>query len=219
MRTLIVSTFVSLDGVMQGPGGPEEDPTDGFTHGGWSVNYWDDFMGRVMDDATAEPYELLLGRRTYEIFAAHWPYVSDDSMADKLNSIPKHVASRTLDAVEWNNSNLITGDVAEYVARLKDQPGPEIQVHGSGNLIQTLLQHDLVDEYRLWIFPVVIGAGKRLFGDGTTPSGLRLVDTKTSSTGVIVATYQRAGDIAYGSFAFDEPTEAEEERRRRLAEG
>lgn len=218
MRKLIVSSFVSLDGVMQGPGGPEEDPTDGFTHGGWSVSYWDDFMGQVMDEGTAEPYELLLGRKTYEIFAAHWPYVSDDPMADKLNSIPKHVASRTLDAVEWNNSNLIAGDVAEYVGGLKDEDGPEIQVHGSWNLIQTLLRHDLVDEYRLWIFPVLIGEGKRLFADGTTPSGLRLVDTKISSTGVVIATYERAGNIAYGSFAFEEPTEAEVDRRERLAD-
>lgn len=219
MRKLIVGTFVSLDGVMQGPGGPEEDPTDGFAHGGWSVSYWDDLMGQVMDEATAGPYELLLGRKTYEIFAAHWPYVSDDPMADKLNSIPKHVASRTLDAVEWNNSNLIAGDVAEYVAGLKDETGPEIQVHGSWDLIQTLLRHDLVDEYRVWIFPVLIGAGKRLFGDGTTPSGLRLVDTKISSTGVAIATYERAGEIDYGSFALEEPTEAEVERRERLTDG
>ena len=219
MRELIVGTFVSLDGVMQGPGGPEEDPTDGFTHGGWSVNYWDEFMGRVMDEGTSEPYELLLGRKTYEIFAAHWPHVSDDPMADKLNSIPKHVASRTLDTVEWNNSNLITGDVAEYVAKLKEEDGPEIQVHGSWNLIQTLLRHELVDEFRVWIFPVLIGDGKRLFGEGTTPSGLRLVDTKTSSTGVVIATYERAGDIDYGSFALEEPTEAEVERRERQADG
>jgi len=219
MRKLIVGTFVSLDGVMQGPGGPEEDPTDGFTHGGWSVNYWDEFMGRVMDEGTSEPYELLLGRKTYEIFAAHWPHVSDDPMADKLNSIPKHVASRALDTVEWNNSNLITGDVAEYVAKLKEEDGPEIQVHGSWNLIQTLLRHELVDEFRVWIFPVLIGDGKRLFGEGTTPSGLRLVDTKTSSTGVVIATYERAGDIDYGSFALEEPTEAEVERRERQADG
>ena len=219
MRKLIVGTFVSLDGVMQGPGGPEEDPTDGFTHGGWSVNYWDEFMGRVMDEGTSEPYELLLGRKTYEIFAAHWPHVSDDPMADKLNSIPKHVASRALDTVEWNNSNLITGDVAEYVAKLKEEDGPEIQVHGSWNLIQTLLRHELVDEFRVWIFPVLIGDGKRLFGEGTTPSGLRLVDTKTSSTGVVIATYERAGDIDYGSFALEEPTEAEVDRRERQADG
>jgi dihydrofolate reductase len=219
MRKLVVSTFMSLDGVMQAPGGPEEDPSDGFTHGGWSVNYWDDTMGQAMDEAFGQPFELLLGRKTYEIFAAHWPQITDDPAADKLNSVPKHVASTTLDRVEWNNSTLINGNVAEQVATLKDQPGPEIQVHGSWDLIQTLLKHDLVDEFRLWIFPVLIGSGKRLFGEGTIPSGLRLVDTKTSSTGVVIATYERAGTIDYGSFALDEPTEAEVERRQRLTEG
>ncbi len=213
MRKLVVSTFLSLDGVMQGPGGPEEDPSGGFTHGGWSVNYWDDVMGKVMGEAFSQPFELLLGRRTYEIFAAHWPYVTDDPGADKLNSIPKHVASTTLDRVDWNNSTLIAGDVATYVAALKNQDGPEIQVHGSGDLIQTLLKHDLVDEFRAWTFPVLVGAGKRLFGDGTVASGLRLVDTRISGTGVVMATYQRAGDIDYGTFALDEPTDAEVARR------
>jgi dihydrofolate reductase len=217
MRKLAVNTFVSLDGVMQAPGGPKEDPTGGFTHGGWSVNYWDDeMMGQV---AETGPYELLLGRGTYEIFAAHWPYVTDDPIADHLNSTRKHVASTTLDQVEWNNSTLITGDVADYVATLKSQDGPEIQVHGSPGLSQTLLKHDLIDEFRLWIFPVVIGAGKRFFGDGTIPAALKLVDSKASKTGVTINTYERAGDIDSGSFEFDEPTPAEIERRRRLAEG
>jgi dihydrofolate reductase len=217
MRKLAVNTFVSLDGVMQAPGGPEEDPTGGFTHGGWSANYWDDeMMGRI---AEADPYELLLGRGTYEIFAAHWPYVTDDPIADHLNNTRKHVASTTLEQVEWNNSTLITGDVADYVATLKSQDGPEIQVHGSSGLIQTLLEHDLIDEFRIWIFPVVIGTGKRLFGDGTIPAGLKLVDSKASKTGVTINTYERAGEIDHGSFEFDEPTEAEIERRRRLADG
>ncbi|HZA59402.1 MAG TPA: dihydrofolate reductase family protein [Solirubrobacterales bacterium] len=218
MRKLAVNTFVSLDGVMQAPGGPEEDPTGGFTHGGWSVNYWDDVMGEVMAAGT-RPYELLLGRGTYEIFAAHWPYVTDDPIADELNSVPKHVASTTLEEVTWNNSTLISGDVAEYVAKLKDQDGPEIQVHGSWGLIQTLLRHDLIDEFRLFIFPLVLGTGKRLFGDGTIPAGLKLVDSKLSTTGVMITTYERAGKISYGSFAFDEPTDAEVERRQRLAHG
>jgi dihydrofolate reductase len=214
MTILAVNTFVSLDGVMQAPGAPEEDPTGGFTHGGWAVNYWDDEMMGQMEGA--DPYELLLGRGTYEIFAAHWPY-ADGPIADRLNSIRKHVASTTLEQVEWSNSTLITGDVAEYVAGLKTQDGPEIQVHGSPGLIQTLLGHDLIDEFRLWIFPVAIGTGKRFFGAGTIPVAFRLVDSKVSKTGVTINTYRRAGDIKAGSMEFDEPTEAEIERRQRLA--
>jgi dihydrofolate reductase len=205
---------MSLDGVMQSPGGPDEDPTGGFTLGGWAVNYFDDEMMGQM--AGAEPYELLLGRGTYEIFAAHWPY-DEGPIADRLNSTRKHVASTTLERVEWNNSTLISGDVAEYVAALKRQDGPEIQVHGSPGLIQTLLEHDLIDELRLWIFPVVIGTGKRLFGDGTIPAALKLVDSRVSKTGVTINTYQRAGEIDSGSFEFEEPTLAEIERRQRLA--
>ncbi|HWC11335.1 MAG TPA: dihydrofolate reductase family protein [Acidimicrobiales bacterium] len=218
MRPLFVNTFLTLDGVMQAPGGPEEDPSGGFTHGGWSVGYWDDLMGQVMGEAMGAPFDLLLGRRTYEIFAAHWPSAGDDDpAANALNRARKYVASTTLDAVEWRNSTLLAGDVADAVARLKEEPGPEIQVHGSGHLIQTLIGHDLVDRYRLWIFPVLLGTGKRLFARGTVPAGLRLVDSRTSTTGVVIATYERGGEIGYGSFAFEEPTEAEVERRRRLA--
>jgi dihydrofolate reductase len=214
MRILAVNTFMSLDGVMQAPGGPDEDPTGGFELGGWGASYFDDEMlGQVAESA---PYELLLGRGTYEIFAAHWPY-DEGPIADQLNSTRKHVASTTLDRLDWNNSTLIRGDVADCVRKLKSQDGPEIQVHGSPGLIQTLLEHDLIDEYRLWIFPVVIGTGKRFFGDGTIPAGLKLVDSKVSKTGVTINTYQRAGDVKRGSFEFDEPTEAEIERRRRLA--
>jgi dihydrofolate reductase len=213
MRTLAVNSFVSLDGVMQSPGGPQEDPTGGFTHGGWGVNYFDEeMMGRMRESG---PYELLLGRGTYEIFAAHWPY-DNGPIADHLNSTHKHVASTTLEAVEWSNSTLIEGDVAEYVLALKDQDGPEIQVHGSVGLIQTLLRHDLIDEYRLWIFPLTIGTGKRLFGEGTIPAALKLVDSKVSGTGVTINTYVPAGELDTGSFEFDEPTEAELERRKRL---
>jgi dihydrofolate reductase len=206
VRKLVVGTFVSLDGVMQGPGGPDEDRDGGFEHGGWTVNYWDDTMGRLMDDWTDRADGLLLGRRTYEIFAAHWPRVTDpdDPIASKLNSVPKYVASRTLDKVEWNNSTLLAGDVPGEVAKLKEQPGTEIQVTGSGQLIQTLLKHDLVDEYRLWIFPVLLGSGKRLFADGTLPAGLRLLDTTASTTGVVINRYERAGEIEYGSFALDQ---------------
>ena len=214
MRTLAVSTFVSLDGVMQAPGGPHEDPTGGFTQGGWAVNYFDEeMMSRI---SGSEPYELLLGRGTYEIFAAHWPY-DEGPIADHLNSTRKHVASTTLDRVDWSNSTLIAGDVVEYVEALKGEDGPEIQVHGSPGLIQTLLEHDLIDEFRLWIFPVAVGAGKRLFGDGTIPVAFTLVDSFASKTGVTINTYTRAGGIEIGEMDFEEPTEAELERRARLA--
>jgi dihydrofolate reductase len=216
MRKLAVNTFMSLDGVMQSPGGPDEDPTGGFTLGGWGVTHMDDeMMGQV---AESGPYELLLGRGTYEIFAAHWPY-DEGPIADQLNSTRKHVASTTLEKVEWSNSTLITGDVAEYVTALKREDGPEIQVHGSPGLIQTLLEHDLIDEFRMWIFPVVIGTGKRFFGEATVPAALKLVDSKVSKTGVTINTYERAGDVERGSFEFDEPTDAEMERRKRLAAG
>ena len=214
MRTLAVTTFVSLDGVMQAPGGPHEDPSGGFTTGGWAVNYFDDEMMERMSEAG--DYELLLGRGTYEIFAAHWPY-DEGPIADRLNSIRKHVASTTLDRVEWNNSVLIPGDLAEYVAALKGEDGPQIQVHGSPGLIQTLLRHDLIDQMRLWIFPVVLGTGKRFFGDGTMPAGLTLIDSAVSKTGVTINTYERAGEITPGLMGFDEPTDAELARRRRLA--
>src|SRR5918999_2652342 len=203
MRILAVNTFMSLDGVMQSPGGPDEDPTGGFTHGGWAVPYFDDAMMSRM--AESAPYELLLGRGTYEIFAAHWPH-DEGPIADHLNSTRKHVASTALERVEWNNSTLITGDVAEYVAELKAQDGPEIQVHGSPGLIQTLLEHDLVDEYRLWIFPVVLAGGKRLFGGGAVPRALRLAGSRVTGTGVTVNTYVPAGRIDAGSFEFEEPT-------------
>jgi dihydrofolate reductase len=214
MRTLAVNTFMSLDGVMQAPGGPDEDPTGGFEYGGWGVNYFDDEMMERM--AESAPYELLLGRGTYEIFAAHWPH-DEGPIADQLNGTRKHVASTTLKQLDWNNSTLITGDVADYVRALKAEDGPEIQVHGSPGLIQTLLEHDLIDQYRMWIFPLVLGTGKRFFGDGTIPVGLRLVDSRVSKSGVTINTYERAGSISPGSFEFDEPTEAELDRRRRLA--
>jgi dihydrofolate reductase len=213
MRKLVVNTFMSLDGVMQAPGGPQEDPTGGFEYGGWAVNHFDDEMMERM--AESGPYELLLGRGTYEIFAAHWPY-DEGPIADHLNGTRKHVASTTLKQVDWNNSTLIRGDVADYVRALKEEDGPEIQVHGSPGLIQTLLRYDLIDEYRMWIFPLVLGSGKRFFGEGAIPAGLRLVDSATTKSGVTVNVYTRAGEIESGSFEFDEPTEAELERRNRL---
>jgi len=229
VRDLIVTAFVTLDGVMQAPGGPEEDPSGGFTQGGWSVPYWDDVMDAAMSEAFAQPFELLVGRRTYEIFAAHWPHVDerperggtasqiDDPLAAALDSARKHVASRTLTELGWQGSTLLQGDVATAVADLKAQDGPDLWVQGSSELIQTLLRHDLIDELRVWTFPVVVGPGKRLFGDGAVPAGMRLVDVQTSTTGVIMARYRYAGDVPRGSFAFEEPTAAEAERRARLA--
>lgn len=209
MRKLVVGTFLTVDGVMQGPGGPDEDREGGFEHGGWSVNYWDDVMGQLITESTLQGDALLLGRKTYEIFAAHWPEVGgNDPIAAKLNSVPKFVASRTLKEVTWSNSTLIQGDVAEAVAKIKAQPGGDIQVTGSGELIQTLMEHDLVDEYQLWVFPVVLGEGKRLFARGALPTALKLADTKTSSTGVAIHTYRRAGAIEFGSFEVDEAGEA-----------
>lgn len=213
MRKLVVNTFATLDGVMQAPGGPEEDPTGGFEHGGWSVGYWDEAMGEWMGEFMGKPFDLLLGRKTYEIFAAHWPHARDEPGAEQLNAARKYVASRTLSSLEWENSELLEGDVAVAIERLRAEAGPEVQVHGSANLIQTLLRHNLVDEFRVWIFPVVLGAGKRLFGDGTVPAGLELVDSKTSSTGVVFLAYSPAGAPRYGSFALEQPTEAELERR------
>ena len=203
MRKLIVSTFMTLDGVMQAPGGPGEDDEGGFTLGGWSFNYWDDQMRGVMDESMGRPFALVLGRKTYDIFAAYWPNSSDEANAKPLNDATKYVASRGRPTLEWRNSVLIEGDVAEGVAALKEEDGPELQVMGSGNLVQTLLRHNLVDEYRLWIFPLVIGTGKRLFADGTIPAGLRLVDSMVSTTGVVVATYEPAGEVVPGSFAED----------------
>jgi len=200
VRKLIVLSFVTLDGVMQAPGGPEEDTSGGFKYGGWTVGYWDDFMGKVMGMQMAKPFDLLLGRKTYEIFAAYWPNAKNEPLADKLNEAKKYVVSTTLSKLDWNNSTLITGDIVDEIKKLKKQDGPEIQVHGSSNLIQTLLKNDLVDEFCLKIFPVTIGTGKRLFGDGTIPASFKLLESRISTAGVIVTTYVRDGEIKTGSF-------------------
>ena len=201
MRKLIVSTFLTLDGVMQAPGGPGEDDSGGFAYGGWSVSYWDDMMGQVMGEAMSVPFGIVLGRKTYDIFAAYWPTAPEEAGGKPLNEATKYVASRSRPALEWRNSVLIEGDAAEGIAALKKEDGPELQVHGSGNLIQTLLRRGLVDQYRLWVFPLVIGSGKRLFSDGTIPAGLKLTDSKVSTTGVVIGTYEPAGEIVTGSFA------------------
>jgi dihydrofolate reductase len=192
MRKVVVGTFLTLDGVMQAPGGPQEDTEGGFKHGGWQMPYFDEDSGEIMNKNIAATEALLLGRKTYQIFAAYWPTApADDPFGQKLNSIPKYVVSTTLDKAEWNNSTLIRSNIPEEVARLKQQPGSGIiSVTGSGKLAQTLRKHNLVDEYVLWINPIVLGSGKRLFDGGVTPSNLKLIDTKTTSSGVLVLTYQ-----------------------------
>ena len=217
MRKLVVNTFMTLDGVMQAPGGPEEDPTSDFKYGGWSFHYWDEVMGKTMDEFMSKPFELLLGRKTYEIFAAHWPYIQNDPVADKFNATKKYVVSNKLSKVNWKNSFLIKNDVIRKIAKLMERDGPELQVHGSGNLIKTLVNGNLVDEFKIWIFPVTVGKGKQLFGDGTNAANLKLVDIKSSSTGVIIATYQPAGELKTGSFALQNETEEELARRRKLS--
>ena len=220
MRKLIVLSFITLDNVMQAPGGPEEDPTGGFEHEGWVFGYFDDFLLNAMIKQTSKPFDLLLGRKTYEIFAAHWPYVNADQnpFAAKLNNAKKYVASKTLTKLDWNNSELINGDVPEGIKRIKEQDGLEIQVHGSGNLVQTLLKHDLVDELWLKIFPVTLGPGKRLFAEGTIPAGFKLLESGISPSGVIIVNYERAGEVKKGSFGLETPSEAELARRKRLKE-
>jgi dihydrofolate reductase len=200
MRQLVVQTFVTLDGVMQGPGGPDEDASGGFRHGGWSVSYWDDAMNESMAEATSRPFAMVLGRRTYDIMAAYWPTAEAEAGGEVFNTATKYVASRGRPQLTWANSVLIEGDAAEGLADLKRDHGPELQVHGSGNLAQTLLRHGLVDELRLWIFPVLLGSGKRLFDDGTVPVGLRLTESSVSGTGVVMARYQPAGEVVTGSF-------------------
>jgi len=208
MRKLVVDTFTTLDGVMQAPGGPDEDRDGGFRHGGWLVPYFDEKFVEIMTDWTKRAGAFLLGRKTYEIFAGSWPKSTDpaDEIAMALNTRPKFVASRTLDTLAWNNSHLLKGDVAEEVAKLKAQEGGEIQVHGSSNLVQTLLKHDLVDTLRIWQFPVVLGTGKRLFGEGTIPRSFRLVDTQLNTTGAVLHVYERAGGLKYGEVEVGQET-------------
>lgn len=204
MAELTLTTFLTLDGVMQAPGGPSEDTTGDFSYGGWLVPHADEEMGKTIDDIFSKVEAFLLGRTTYDIFAAHWPHITDtdELVANKLNSLPKYIASRTKTTFDWHNSSLIR-DVVQEVDELKQRYSGEIQVHGSCELAQTLIQHDLIDEYRLLIFPVTLGAGKRLFGSGTVPSMLELVSSSSTSKGTIVSVYRRAGKLQTGSFALD----------------
>ena len=208
MRKLVVGTFVTLDGVMQAPGGPDEDRDGGFQHGGWLVPYFDENFLAIMTEWSKRAGAFLLGRKTYEIFAASWPNSTDpaDEIAAALNTQPKFVASRTLHEVTWNNSHLLEGDVAEEVAKLKARDGGEIQVHGSSDLLQTLLRCDLVDTLRVWQFPVVLGTGKRLFGAGAIPRAFRLVDTRQAATGAVLHVYERAGSLSYGEVEVGQET-------------
>jgi dihydrofolate reductase len=203
---LTLHTFVTLDGVMQAPGGPDEDPDGRFAHGGWSFPYGDQDFGTAMMGWFENADAFLLGRKTYEIFRGHWPHVTDpgDPIAGALNTLPKYVASTTLSSVDWRGSTLLGGDVAAEVAKLKERPGNELQVHGSGGLAQTLIEANLIDEYRLLTFPVHLGAGKKLFRDGAPAAALRLIDATTTSTGVIIARYAPDGPARYGSYALDE---------------
>jgi dihydrofolate reductase len=199
MRKLIVLSFITLDGVMQAPGGPDEDPAEDFSYGGWTVPYFDEFLGNEMTEQMGRPFDLLLGRKTYDIFASYWPKQTDPGAAG-INTATKYVASHKPIQSDWKNTVHIK-EVAQEVKKLKQGEGPEIQVHGSGELIQTLLKHDLVDEFWLKIFPVTLGSGKRLFGEGAFPSAFKLLESSASPAGVIIASYVRAGEVKTGTFA------------------
>lgn len=199
MRKIIVLSFISLDGVMQAPGGPEEDTSGDFKYGGWTVPYFDDFAGNIMGEQMKQPLDLLLGRKTYDIFASYWPQHEDNWLG--INKSTKYVVSTTLQNPTWKNTIVIKDNVVEELKKLKEGEGPDLQVHGSANLIQTLLKHDLVDEMWLKIFPITLGKGKRLFEDGAIPVAFNLLDTKVSPSGVIFANYKRAGEVKTGTFA------------------
>jgi dihydrofolate reductase len=220
MRKLIVSAFVSLDGIMQAPGGLDEDPTGGFAHGGWTFPYADDSMDISTAGFDGKNRELLLGRKTYQIFEAYWPYQpADHPIAITFNAAKKHVASRTLTTLDWNNSTLLQGDVVPAIIALKAQPGPDLQTIGSADLIQTLHAASLIDEYNVWTYPVVLGRGKRLFGEAAKPSALRLVRSQLSTSGVAMSTYVPAGTLEYGTFPSAEPSDKELARREKMANG
>ncbi len=205
MRRLVVTTFVSVDGVMQSPGAPDEDRSGGFELGGWLVPYVDASTAAFAVEWIQQARGLLLGRKSYEILAAHWPNITDpnDVLAVHLNTLPKYVVSTTLTEPTWGPATVISGDLGTAIARLKADGEGELQVHGSRSLARSLIDLDLVDEYRLWVFPVLLGSGERLFGDGLAPVGLRLVSSRTSESGVVVHTYQPAGPLTFGSFELD----------------
>lgn len=222
MRKIIAAAFVSLDGVMQAPGGPDEDPTGGFEHGGWLVPHFDETLGTAIGEMFDRSFDLLLGRKTYDIFAAHWPHVpvdaeeGDAQIAALFNRVTKYVASRSQPELTWQNSELLGPDAAAALRALKQEDGPDLLTQGSSELIQTLLAEDLIDELRLFTFPIVLGKGKRMLGQGARPAAFRLVKSSTSPAGVVIAAYERAGKVETGSFAMEEPTQAELDRRAAL---
>ena len=227
MRKIVVGAFMSLDGVMQAPGGPEEDPTGGFRYGGWTVPYWDDVTGAAMGETFSAPFDLLLGRKTYDIFAAHWPYMQMDpkasdfdalnvEIAQRFNAVTKYVATHRPESLAWQNSRGLGTDVVATLRELKKQDGPILLTQGSSELVHQLLAHDLVDQLRLLTYPVVLGRGKRLFAADAAPATFRLVTSKVSPNGAVIATYARAGEVKTGSFAMEQPTAAEMERRSSL---
>lgn len=199
MRRIIILTFVSMDGIMQAPGGPTEDTSGDFKLGGWTVPYFDEFAGKVMGEQMGRPFDLLLGRKTFEIFASYWPKHNDEVGAP-INKATKYVASKTLSKHDWNKTIFLNGNVVDEIRRLKNQSGPDLQVHGSGNFIQTLMSNDLVDEFWLKIYPITLGKGKRLFAEGTIPAAFSVSEVKVSPNGVIFANYKRSGEVRTGSF-------------------
>lgn len=219
MRKIIVGAFVSLDGIMQAPGGPEKDPIGGFEYGGWAAPYFDETMGEAVGEMFAKPFDLLLGRKTYDIFAAHWPYVdADDPIGPLFDRINKYVATRNPDfKLNWQNSHVLGTDVVAAVKKLKSEHGPDLLTQGSTDFLQTLFRHDLVDELYISFFPVVLGKGKKLFGDGAFPGALKLISSRVSGSGITTNKYIRDGGIVTGSFEFEQPTEAELERRKNLS--
>ncbi len=198
MRKVIVIEHISLDGVIQAPGGPEEDTSDGFPYGGWVAPYSDDVLGTAIKAQMNMPFDLLLGRKTYDIWAPYWPHHAD--IWPSVNAATKYVASNTLTSGEWQPSVFLSGDIAEEIRQIKQQPGPDLHVYGSGNLLQTLMQHDLVDAFWLKIYPVTLGGGKRLFASGSIPAAFRVTESKVSPGGVIIVNYERAGAVTTGSF-------------------
>jgi dihydrofolate reductase len=216
MRKLVTAAFVSLDGVMQAPGGPDEDPTGGFAYGGWTVPYWDEPGGRFIGEMFSNPFDLLLGRKTYEIFAAYWPFIENDPIATAFNRATKYVATSSTEPLSWKGSVALEGDAVAEVAKLKQGEGPMLLTQGSSDFLQTLLAHDLIDEFRVLTFPLLLGSGKRLFGRGTKPGALKLSSTTVSTTGVVMSVYTPAGEVRPGSFVGPDPSPAELARRERM---
>ena len=218
MRKIVVGAFVSLDGIMQAPGGPDEDPIGGFKHGGWAAPYFDKSMEEAVGEMFSRPFDLLLGRKTYDIFAAYWPYVDpDDSIGPLFDRINKYVATRNPNLkLSWQNSHALGPDAVSAVRTLKNEEGPDLLTQGSTDFLKTLLASDLVDEINIFFFPLLLGKGKKLFGDAAFPTALELVSSKVTGSGVTINKYARGGEIVTGSIGSDQPTEAELERRRNL---